>query len=157
MVKNKPNNIFGKNKLPNHTNIIKEYVTRFCASEKSIPENAININLIYGRTWEFGLQELFNNRTNLPFGFSYKIEKKYNIHPKRIIEFDINFDLKNYDMMKDYNSFINYYYDEEFSKYNEYEIVKKPTFRNHNIILDGYDTDDSVKIIKTYYRKIKKN
>lgn len=139
----------------------KEYILRYCASEKSIPKEAININLIYGKTWEYGQQELFNNYTNLPFGYSYKIEKKNNVHPKRIIEFDLNFlqnnNYNNYNMMKSLDNFINYYNDEEFDKFN---ILKekmlennvKPEFRHKNIILDGYDTDDSIKIIRNYNR-----
>lgn len=149
------NNVEDKNKI--NRNIVNEdYILRFCASEKSIPKESSNINLIYGKTWEFGEQELFNKYTNLPFGYSYKIEKKYNIHPKRIIEYDINANIKNYEIMTNYNNFVNYYEDEEFEMYqNNFEEIKKPEFMHNNIILDGYDTDDSIKIIKEYNRKIK--
>ncbi len=80
-------NTFGKKSIKMDSLDVenKEYILRYCASEKSIPKAAININLIYGKTWELGQQELFNNYTNLPFGYSYKIEKKYNELSKNLI------------------------------------------------------------------------
>ena len=98
-----------------------DVVIRYCASVLSIPREAFCRTAIWGSN---GLTRtnIFNKNTGLDYGFSYKIRKEYDRQFElRRIEHDILNDVKSdrvlfHKHLMNYQDFVRYYYDEEFSE-----------------------------------------
>lgn len=113
-------------------------VMRYCASSLSIPADAFGILNIYDKN-----METFNEYTNMPYGFSYKIQKDKDPQPftSRKIEKEIAMNrwlgsLEIKDHLLSYDNFINYYDDEEFSEpidYSSYYYEKEQEERDNQI------------------------
>ena len=119
-IEHNPNFIY--NPVNMDTKIAKDpdTVLRFCASWLSVPKHATDVIAIFGNNGN-GKQTTFNEKTNLPYGFSYKVP--YGTDPcihRRKIENDIQeidyHSKSTYDnnIFTNYNDFTNYYNDEEF-------------------------------------------
>lgn len=125
----------------------KKYVLRYCASELSIPCKAIHIILIFGKSYITGNQTNFNNKTGLPFGYCYMIEKGQDIANYRKIEIDILADKKIPDLDEpnyfySYDAFVKYYNDEKFPEpqYEDDECYCKEDEKDEEII-DNFKHD----------------
>ena len=109
---NKPKQVV--NKLEKNDVLIE----RYCASELSLPKNAINITCLCPKN-NVSFDPTYNKLTGLPFGFSYFIAKSESAKSNlRIIERDIAKTGDYYDINLDYENMKKYYSDEIFPAKN---------------------------------------
>ena len=117
--------------------------TRYCANQKSIPSNAVDIKYL----WHYranGLPDNWNSQTNMPFGYSYSVSTEDDFSDTRIIEKDFTLSGSvfpdHYHLMNKV-SFMGYYSD-EFTAEDVLEAKKEQEFEDSEDDLRYSDYED---------------
>jgi hypothetical protein len=124
------------------------FVTRYCASELSIPQDAVNVATVYDNVMNRDL----NPYTLMPYGFKYDVlpnkSNKINIFELDMFSNSkVEFPDRSY--LYSYDSFVNHYHDENFLDASYYEENNREYDDDYNIVY--YDTNttnidiDSIK------------